>query len=167
MINDVMALRAPGAIEVAKALGVPVCLMHMKGEPRTMQRSPTYDDVVAEVKAFLAERIAACVEVGIGREQLIIDPGFGFGKTLQHNLLLLKYLPDLLDLDTPLLIGLSRKSMIGAVLNAPLEGRLYGSLTLASLAIWQGASLVRAHDVAPTVQIIRLCHAVREATKGR
>jgi dihydropteroate synthase len=167
MINDVMALRAPGAVEVAKALGVPVCLMHMKGEPRTMQRFPTYDDVVAEVKAFLAERIAACVEAGVARERLVIDPGFGFGKTLQHNLLLLKYLPDLLDLEAPLLVGLSRKSMIGGVLNAPLEGRLYGSLTLAALAVWQGASLVRAHDVASTVQAITLCQAVREATKGK
>jgi dihydropteroate synthase len=161
MINDVMALRTPGAIEMAKALAVPVCLMHMRGEPRTMQKSPHYDDVVAEVKAFLAARVAACVAVGIAAERLIVDPGFGFGKTLQHNLLLLKYLPELVQLDAPLLVGLSRKSMISAVLDVPLEGRLYGSLTLAALAVWQGASLVRAHEVGPTLQAITLCQAVK------
>jgi dihydropteroate synthase len=163
MINDVTALRAPGALPAARDLGVPVCLMHMQGEPRTMQDSPAYGDVVAEVKTFLAERVAACVRVGIARTSLLIDPGFGFGKTLRHNLQLLKHLAEFRELGLPVLVGVSRKSMIGAVLGVPVEERLAGSLTLAALALGQGASLIRTHDVGPTVRVIKLCQAVQDA----
>lgn len=163
MINDVMALRAPGALDAAGDLGVPVCLMHMQGEPRTMQRAPCYADVVAEVKAFLAERLEACEIAGTPRERLVVDPGFGFGKTVSHNLQLLKHLGSLLTLGVPVLVGLSRKSMISALLGVQPSERLFGSLTLAALAVWQGASMVRVHDVAATVQAVRLCQAIKEA----
>lgn len=163
MINDVMALRAPGALDAARNLGVPVCLMHMQGEPRTMQQAPRYADVVAEVKAFLAERLEACETAGIPRERLMVDPGFGFGKTVSHNLQLLKHLGSLLALGVPVLVGLSRKSMISALLGVQASERLFGSLTLAALAVWQGASMVRVHDVAATVQAVRLCQAIKEA----
>jgi dihydropteroate synthase len=163
MINDVYALRQPGALAAAAALGVPVCLMHMQGEPRTMQQAPHYDDVVAEVAGFLADRVAACVEAGISRSRLLLDPGFGFGKSLEHNLALLRHLPDLLAPDLPLLVGMSRKSMIGAVLDAPLAGRLHGSVAAATLAAWLGASIVRVHDVGPTVEALKIVAAVQRS----
>ena len=161
LINDVAALRRPGALAAAAALGVPVCLMHMQGEPRTMQRDPGYRDVVGEVRGFLAERLAACQAAGIPRELLLVDPGFGFGKTLAHNLALLRGLPRLAALGVPVLVGLSRKSMIGALLGAvPVGDRLHGSVAAALLAVQQGAAIVRVHDVGPTVQALRVLAAV-------
>lgn len=165
-INDVMALREEGALEVAMAAKVPICLMHMQGEPGTMQQNPFYQSVVAEVKDFLAQRLLVCVNAGIARERLIIDPGLGFGKALQHNTALLGSLGEFTSLGYPLLIGISRKSMIGALLNNHADQRLYGSLALATLAVWQGASLIRAHDVAATVDAIRVCAAIRESAQG-
>ena len=162
MINDVRALRQEGALEMAARLGVPVCLMHMQGEPSTMQQKTVYERVVEEVADFLAGRVEACERAGIPREHLLVDPGFGFGKSLAHNLQILKGLDRFLRLDLPLVVGLSRKSMIGAILDAPVDGRLYGSLALATLAVWQGAVIVRTHDVRPTVDAIRCCQALRE-----
>jgi dihydropteroate synthase len=163
LINDVAALRRPGALAAAAEAGVPVCLMHMRGEPGTMQRQPMYRDVVAEVRDFLAGRVAACETAGIPRDRLLVDPGFGFGKTLAHNLALLRDLAALRGLGVPVLAGLSRKSMIGALLDgAPVGERLYGSLAAAVLAVERGAAIVRVHDVAPTVQALRIVAAVRE-----
>ena len=164
MINDVNALRADGAVELAAKLNVPVCIMHMQGQPRTMQHTPSYVDVVKEVKTFLKERIEVCLKAGIKRSNIIIDPGFGFGKTLEHNLSLFKHLDDFEDLDCPLLVGVSRKSMIGAVLdNAPSDERLNGSITLATLAAWNNANILRVHDVKETAEALKLCQAVKEA----
>lgn len=163
MVNDVYALRREGALAAARAAGVPVCLMHMQGEPGTMQAHPAYDDVVAEVRDFLAGRLAACEAAGIGRERLLVDPGFGFGKTLQHNLRLLHDLPQIGALGVPVLVGMSRKRMIGEVLDAPLEGRLQGSVAVATLAAWLGAAVVRVHDVAATVQALAMVTAVKQA----
>ncbi len=161
LINDVMALRRPGALATAAALGVPVCLMHMQGEPRSMQQDPQYHDVVAEVKVFLSERVAACVAAGIARERIIIDPGFGFGKRLEHNIELFNQLSKLKGLGLPLLVGVSRKSMIGALLNAPVSERLYGGLALATLAAWMGAGIIRTHDVKPTWDVLEVCRALK------
>ncbi len=163
MINDVRALRDEGALEIAAALGVPVCLMHMQGRPRDMQRAPRYEDVVREVRMFLESRVDACVQAGLARERLLIDPGFGFGKTLAHNLALMVRLDALTELQLPVLVGVSRKSMVGAVLEAPLEGRLYGSLALETIAVWQGASVVRTHEVRAAVEALSMVHALREA----
>ena len=163
LINDVRALRGPGALEAAAAAGVPVCLMHMQGEPGDMQRAPRYDDAVAEVRAFLAERVRLCETAGIAREKILVDPGFGFGKSVSHNLSLLRHLDRLLDLAAGVLIGVSRKSMIGALLDAPVAERLSGSLAAAVLAAWQGARVIRAHDVRETVQALRVCAAVAAA----
>lgn len=162
-INDVRALREPGALAAAAAAGVPVCLMHMQGEPRSMQHRPHYVDVVAEVRAFLLERAAACAAAGIPPHRILLDPGFGFGKTAEHNLRLLKHLPVLTDTGYAVLAGLSRKSLIGTVLGLPVEQRLAPSVALAVLAVWQGARIVRVHDVAATVQAVRMCAAVRAA----
>ncbi|HWS02651.1 MAG TPA: dihydropteroate synthase [Gammaproteobacteria bacterium] len=162
-INDVRALREPGALEIAAASGVPVCLMHMQGEPRSMQQQPHYDDVVAEVKGFLLERAAACQAAGVSRERIVLDPGFGFGKSAAHNLRLLKQLPILAEAGYPILVGLSRKSLIGIVLDLPVEQRLHPSVALAVLAVWQGARIVRVHDVAATAQAVRMCAAVWSA----
>ena len=161
MINDVWALRQPGALEAAGASGLPVCLMHMLGEPATMQREPAYTDVVAEVRAFLAERVQTCAAIGIQRERILVDPGFGFGKTLEHNLSLLRHLQQLTDLAAGVLVGFSRKSMIGLLLEAPVNERLPGSLAAAVLAAWQGAGVIRAHDVKETVQALRVCAALQ------
>ena len=163
LINDVRALKRPGALEAAAATGLPVCLMHMQGEPGTMQQNPHYEDVVADVIAFLSERVAACEKEGIRRDQLILDPGFGFAKTLEHNLVLFKRMPELFELALPLLVGVSRKSMIGAVLTRPVEERLYGSLALAALAVAKGASIIRVHDVEQTVDVIKMIAAVEQA----
>lgn len=164
LINDVCALRETGALEAAATLKVPVCLMHMQGDPRTMQQSPHYEDVVSEVREFLAKRVAACVAAGIPRERLLIDPGFGFGKTVTHNLQLLNHLDAFAALDLPLVVGVSRKSLIGAVLNVTADQRLYGSIALAALAAWQGAAIIRAHDVAATVQAINMIAAVKSCS---
>ncbi|HEB80628.1 MAG TPA: dihydropteroate synthase [Chromatiales bacterium] len=163
MINDVRALRLPGALEAVAGLGVPVCLMHMQGEPCTMQETPRYGDVVREVREFLAGRLAACVSAGIAPERVIVDPGFGFGKSTGHNLLLLRHLDTLQALGRPILVGLSRKSVFERVLGRAVGERLAGSVAAATLAVWQGASLVRAHDVAATVDAVRWATAVRGA----
>ena len=163
LINDVRALREAGALAAAAELRVPVCLMHMQGEPRGMQASPQYDDVVTEVFDFLRERLRICEQAGIARTYLLVDPGFGFGKSLTHNLSLFKHLHRFAELDAPLLVGVSRKSFIGAVLERPVAQRLYGSIALAALAVVQGAALIRAHDVAATVEAVRMAAAVRDA----
>lgn len=160
MINDVYALRAPGAVETVRALGVPVCLMHMQGDPRTMQEEPRYADVVAEVAAFLAARASACRAAGIPSGAILLDPGFGFGKRLDHNLALLRDLERIVALRYPVLVGLSRKSLIGTILGQPVERRLHGSVALAAVAALKGARVVRAHDVGPTVEAMRLVDAV-------
>lgn len=161
MINDVRALRGRGAVEAAAGLGVPVCLMHMQGAPRTMQQAPAYQDVVSEVRDFLRERADACAAAGISRDRLLVDPGFGFGKTLAHNLALLGGLGALCDLGFPVLVGMSRKSMIGTLTGKPTDRRLAGSLAAAVLAVERGAALVRVHDVAETVDALRVAWAVR------
>lgn len=166
MLNDVRALREDGALEAAAELGVPVCLMHMLGEPRSMQRDPQYDDVVEDVLQFLADRVNVCQAAGIARDKLLVDPGFGFGKNLTHNLTLLRGLDRFKLLGLPVLVGLSRKSMIGAVLDKPVDERLYGSLAAASLALWQGASVIRVHDVAATKEVLMLCQAVMDVGLG-
>ncbi|AFJ02367.1 Dihydropteroate synthase [Methylophaga frappieri] len=162
MINDVNALRAEGALAVAASLKVPVCLMHMQGAPQTMQQNPHYTDVVQEVKDFLLEQVAACEAAGISRSNLILDPGFGFGKKATHNLRLMKHLTAFTELGLPLLVGVSRKSIIGKMLNVTVDERLAGSLALASIAVWQGASIIRSHDVGETVQAIQLCQHVKQ-----
>jgi len=162
-INDVAALRAPGALHVAAQANVPVCLMHMLGEPHSMQSSPVYRDVVGEVKTFLAERIAACLAAGITRDRLIIDPGFGFGKTLQHNLTLLRRLDEFSALGVPLLIGVSRKSMIGTLLGeAAPQQRVFAGAALAMYALSKGAILIRTHDVRATSDVLKM-HAALSA----
>jgi len=164
LINDVRALRLPGALEATVASGLPVCLMHMQGEPGTMQQQPAYADVVAEVLAFLTERVCVCESAGIAHERILVDPGFGFGKTLDHNLALLRHLDRFTDLAAGILVGVSRKSMIGALLNAPVGERLSGSLAAAVIAFWQGANIIRTHDVRETVQALCVCAAARAAT---
>lgn len=160
MINDVLALQALDAVETCAQLKVPVCLMHMQGEPRSMQTHPQYDDVVTEIKTFLQQRANVCLQAGIQPDNIVLDPGFGFGKTLQHNLTLLKHLDMFNDLGCPLLVGLSRKSMIGKILDAEVDDRLYGSLAAAVLACSKGARIIRVHDVKPTVDAVRVYHAV-------
>lgn len=164
MINDVNALRAEGAVELVSKLNVPVCLMHMQGQPRTMQHTPSYTNVVQDIKVFLKERMDSCEKAGIKRNNIIVDPGFGFGKTLEHNLSLFKHINDFSELNAPILVGVSRKSMIGAVLdNAPADERLYGSVALATLAAWLNANILRVHDVKATADALKLCQAVKEA----
>ena len=164
LVNDIYALRHPDAIATVAELSVPVCLMHMQGEPHSMQHSPAYKNVVVEVRDFLQARVAACKAGGIAASNILIDPGFGFGKSLSHNLALMRELAQLVALTYPVLVGVSRKSMIGGVLNVPVEQRLAGSLALASLAVWQGAKIVRAHDVGATVEALRMCYAVMDNT---
>ncbi len=160
LINDVNALRAPGAMDTVRTLDVPVCLMHMRGEPGTMQAEPTYREVVTEVLDFLRERVDACVAAGIARERMVIDPGFGFGKTVKHNLALLRDLQRFGELGLPLLVGLSRKSSIGKLLDgAPVDERLHGSIALTALAIERGASIIRTHDVRATLDAVKVVTA--------
>lgn len=156
LINDVRALQEPGALDAAAEAGVPVCLMHMKGQPRTMQAEPHYDDLVGEVRAFFDERIAACLAAGIPRERLLLDPGYGFGKTLAHNYRLLAEQHKLLDYGLPLLVGMSRKSMIGNLLGCPVDERLAGSLACALIGLQQGARIIRVHDVRATMDALRV-----------
>lgn len=163
LINDVRSLGRDGALDAAADTGLPVCLMHMRGEPGTMQDNPSYPDIVAEVRGFLVERMAACAAAGIAAERLILDPGFGFAKTLEHNLRLFKHMEALHGLGRPLLVGVSRKSMIGKVLGHEVGERLYGSLALAALAINKGAHILRVHDVAETVDVVRMLAAVAAA----
>ncbi|MBX8537647.1 dihydropteroate synthase [Pseudomonas cichorii] len=163
LINDVRSLGRPGALEAAARTGLPVCLMHMLGEPGNMQDDPRYTDLVGEVSAFLQERMAQCAAAGIERERIILDPGFGFAKTLDHNLSLFKHMEVLHSLGRPLLVGVSRKSMIGAVLGRPVGERLYGGLALAALAMAKGARILRVHDVAETADVVRMIAAVESA----
>jgi dihydropteroate synthase len=160
MVNDVYALRREGALEAAAALGVPVVLMHMQGEPRGMQDAPQYDDVVGDVHRFLAERLFACEMAGIAKRNLVVDPGFGFGKTLEHNLLLLRQLSRLLDLGVPVLAGLSRKRCLGDITGRGVDERVHASVAAAVLAAGEGARLVRVHDVAATVDALKVWAAV-------
>jgi dihydropteroate synthase len=159
MINDVSALRAAGAIAAAAQLAVPVCLMHMQGEPRTMQSAPQYSNVADDIIAYLAARVSACEAGGVERRRLLVDPGFGFGKTLQHNLELLRDLGEFARLGLPLLVGISRKSMLGAVTGRPVEGRLAASVAAAVMAVERGARIVRVHDVGATVDALDLWQA--------
>lgn len=161
LLNDVRALQREGALEAAAQTGLPVCLMHMRGEPQTMQDAPHYDDVAAEVAAFLQQRVDACVVAGISRERIVLDPGFGFAKTLQHNLELFSRLPELHALNLPLLVGVSRKSMVGSVLDKPVDQRLYGSLALAVMALERGGKIIRVHDVAQTMDALKMFEAVQ------
>ena len=161
LINDVRGLRLPGALEAAAATPCAVCLMHMQGEPGTMQHNPHYDDVVAEVRTYLQQRVAACAAAGIARERIVLDPGFGFGKTVAHNLELMRRLPELLKDGLPLLLGMSRKSTLGALTGRGPEDRLAGSLALALLAAQAGAGILRVHDVAATVDVLKVLAAVQ------
>lgn len=163
LINDVRSLQRDGALDAAADTGLPVCLMHMRGEPGNMQDNPEYPDILVEVRDFLVERMAACATVGIPVERLVLDPGFGFAKTLEHNLALFKHMDRLSVLGRPLLVGVSRKSMIGKVLGHEVGGRLYGSLALAALALTKGAHILRVHDVAETVDVVRMIAAVEAA----
>jgi dihydropteroate synthase len=160
-INDVRALCAPGALEAAAASGCAVCLMHMQGEPRTMQLAPAYRDVVREVREFLTARVAACEAAGLEHARLVLDPGFGFGKNLEHNLTLLRHLEELACEGLPLLVGLSRKSMLGKLTGRAPGERLHGSVALAAIAALRGARIVRAHEVAPTLDALRVAAALR------
>ena len=162
LINDVNALRAEGALAAAAELDVPVCLMHMQGTPQTMQKEPHYQDVVSEVEAFLLERVAVCEQAGISADKIMLDPGFGFGKRARHNLRLMKQLSRLTALPYPVLVGVSRKSIIGDMLKVDVKERLAGSLALASIAVWQGAKLIRTHDVRDTVQAVKLTQHVQQ-----
>ncbi len=160
LINDVNALRAPDAIATVADLGVPACLMHMQGEPRTMQHAPQYDDVVADIVDYLGARVAACEDGGIARSRLLLDPGFGFGKTLEHNLALLAGLREFARLGLPVLVGISRKSMLGALTGREVGDRVAASVAAALMAVERGAAIVRVHDVAPTVDALRVWQAV-------
>lgn len=163
LINDVRSLRRDGALDAAVATGLPVCLMHMRGEPTDMQNDPHYDDLVGEVSAFLQARMDQCVAAGIPADKIILDPGYGFAKTLEHNLSLFKHMEALHALGRPLLVGVSRKSMIGKVLGKPVDQRLYGALALAGMAMIKGARILRVHDVAETVDVVRMIAAVESA----
>ena len=160
LINDVRALREPGALAAARASGCAVCLMHMQGEPGTMQQAPSYRDVLTEVQAFLGERVHACLAAGLQPDQLLIDPGFGFGKTFEHNLTLLRGLAELARADVPLAVGLSRKALLGKLTGRAAHERLYGSVALAVIAALHGARLIRAHDVAATVDALKVVAAL-------
>jgi dihydropteroate synthase len=166
-INDVNALRSEGALEMAAELEVPVCLMHMSGNPLTMQDNPCYVEVVAEVRDFLVHRADCCVKAGIARNRLVLDPGFGFGKTVEQNLRLLEHLPELTVVGFPVLVGLSRKSMIGKLLGLEVADRLPAGIALAVLAVERGALIVRTHDVAATWQALQMSSALRSTGKGR
>lgn len=163
IVNDIRALQTPGALAVCVRHGVGVCLMHMQGEPLTMQTDPRYEDVVREVSDFLLQRKAACLAAGLPEQAIVLDPGLGFGKAFSHNMTLLKELQALVALGSPVLIGVSRKSFVGRILGRPVHERLYGGLGLASLAVTRGVRIIRTHDVAPTVDAIG---AVAAAMQG-
>ena len=161
LINDVNALQADGALDAAFELNVPVCLMHMQGKPRTMQDAPDYKNVTDDVIVFLKRRIDACIDAGVSKNKLLIDPGFGFGKTLNHNLQLMHALEEFKKIDCPLLVGVSRKSMIGQMLDVEVDDRLIGSVALETLAVWKGADIIRAHDVKAAVEAVKVAVAVK------
>ncbi len=165
IINDVNALRSEGALEAAANTGAAICLMHMQGDPQTMQLAPSYSSVVEEVIAFLAERVVACVEAGISRGRLLVDPGFGFGKRLADNLDLVAHLSELAALELPILVGMSRKGMLGQMTGRDVDGRLAGGTAAASIAVLNGALIVRTHDVSATVDAVKVGHAVRMASQ--
>lgn len=164
LINDVHALRTPGALETAVETGAGVCLMHMQGDPRTMQQAPRYDNVVVEVRGFLEQQIGRCERAGIARERLCIDPGFGFGKNLEHNLALLENLAALATLGLPVMVGMSRKSMLGIVSGRAMVDRVAAGIAAAALAVDRGAMIVRSHDVAATMDAVKLSWAVRQTS---
>ncbi|KNA27339.1 dihydropteroate synthase [Pantoea ananatis] len=163
IINDVRSLSEPGALAAAAATGLPVCMMHMKGDPRTMQQAPAYQDIVSEVDAYFVEQLARCEAAGIKKENLLLDPGFGFGKNLSHNYELLARLSEFHHFGLPLLVGMSRKSMIGQLLNVGPGQRLTGSLACAVIAAMQGAHIIRVHDVKETVEAMRVVEATQRA----
>ena len=162
MINDVRALSRKGAVEAVAMANLSVVLMHMNGEPTNMQLAPSYKDEVDEVRSFLLERVGVCQSGGIERKKIFIDPGFGFGKTLEHNLQLFRSLNKLSELGFPIVVGVSRKSMIGEILGKPLDERLFGSIALAMLAVQRGANIIRVHDVAATADVLKVLHAAKE-----
>ena len=162
LINDVRALTRAGALEAAASSGLPICLMHMQGQPANMQAAPQYVDVVIEVREFLLARVAACERLGIVRERLLLDPGFGFGKSVTHNMQLLQGLADLAATGFPLVVGLSRKSIIGKLLGRDVEQRLPASLALAVMAVERGAAIIRTHDVAATADAVAMWAALQE-----
>lgn len=163
LINDIRALREPGALEIAGQLNLPTCIMHMQGQPRTMQTNPHYDDVVQDVYQFLNDRTQACLAAGIAKENIIWDMGFGFGKTVQHNYKLLQQLAHFCERGYPVLAGLSRKSMIGAVLDKPVTERVVGSVAGALIAAQNGATILRVHDVAATADALKVWRATQQA----
>ena len=163
LINDIRALREPGALEIAGQLNLPTCIMHMQGQPRTMQTNPHYDDVVQDVYQFLTDRTQACLTAGIAKENIIWDMGFGFGKTVQHNYKLLQQLAHFCESGHPVLAGLSRKSMIGAVLDKPVTERVVGSVAGALIAAQHGATILRVHDVAATADALKVWQATQQA----
>ena len=162
LINDVRALKTPGALDAMAGLDLPVCLMHMQGQPGTMQENPKYQSIEREVMTFFERRIDACVSAGVSKERLLLDPGFGFGKTLEHNVALLSGLAGFSSLGLPLLVGVSRKAMIGEIINKPVGQRLHGSVAAAVLAVERGANIVRVHDVLETVDALKVVAAIRE-----
>jgi len=163
MINDVCALQNPNSLATAAALNVPVCLMHMQGSPQTMQNEPQYNDVVTDIIEFFQQRISVCEAAGINKEQIIVDPGFGFGKTLEHNFSILNRLDEMQCLGLPILAGMSRKSMIAAIINKPAEQRVSASVALAILAWQKGACFIRVHDVAETNDALKMVTAIEQA----
>ena len=163
LINDIRSLQEPGALDAAAKTGLPVCLMHMQGQPQSMQQSPHYDDLLADVNQFFEHHIARCVAAGIAKSKLLLDPGFGFGKNLSHNYQLLARLAELHHFELPLLVGMSRKSMVGQLLHVPPQQRVIGSVACAVIAAMQGAQIVRVHDVKETVEAMRIVEATLSA----
>jgi dihydropteroate synthase len=167
LINDVRALQADDALSAAVKAGVPVCLMHMQGQPRVMQQNPSYDDVVKDVMAFLRERICVCIEAGIPQEQIIVDPGFGFGKSLEHNFQMLANIEEFQQLNVPVLAGMSRKSMIGNLLQREIGDRLAGNVAVATVAAQMGAQIIRVHDVKETVDAVKVINMINAYRNNR
>ncbi|MCO7048271.1 dihydropteroate synthase [Proteus terrae] len=166
IINDIRSLQEPGALEAAAKTGLPVCIMHMQGDPKTMQQSPHYVNVVMDVDRFLQENIQRCVDAGIEKNQIILDPGFGFGKNLAHNYQLLAHLSELHHFGLPILAGMSRKSMVGQLLNVPPQERIAGSVACAVIAAMQGAQIIRVHDVKETVDAMKVVQATLSAKEN-
>ncbi|MBG3012349.1 dihydropteroate synthase [Proteus faecis] len=166
IINDIRSLQEPGALEAAAKTGLPVCIMHMQGNPKTMQQSPHYENVMMDVDRFLQENIQRCVDAGIEKNQIILDPGFGFGKNLAHNYQLLAHLSELHHFGLPILAGMSRKSMVGQLLNVPPQERVAGSVACAVIAAMQGAQIIRVHDVKETVDAMKVVQATLSAKEN-
>lgn len=166
IINDIRSLQEPGALEAAAKTGLPVCIMHMQGDPKTMQQSPHYENVLMDVDRFLQENIQRCVDAGIEKNQIILDPGFGFGKNLAHNYQLLAHLSELHHFGLPILAGMSRKSMVGQLLNVPPQERVAGSVACAVIAAMQGAQIIRVHDVKETVDAMKVVQATLSAKEN-